>query len=341
MRRSTFFAFIAPSMAIMLLFIAAPLVSVAIQSFSNQERVYQDKVVENCSPGFPTPVCQTVHANVVVLNKAGNPITRTVFTGWGNYLALLQPQAISAAFRPGGGRLAAVLNLHFYSALTFTLLFTFITLPLVIFVGLVLALALDATIRSIRGPVIFVSLLPFIITPVIGALSIRWLFESDGILTRALEAMLHHPIAPLAHAWSLAVLMMAYRVWSSGPFAFIVFYAGLQTLNADQIGAALVDGASRWQRLRYVILPHLGPLILFVALIHMMDAYRVFDEIVGFASQAHVISLQWLTFELLTPDESGTRALGRASASAVLTIAGIVVLLAPLVLRFWRQHREA
>ena len=339
MKRGTFLAFVAPSMAMMLLFIAAPLVGVVVQSFLNTERVYRESEVQNCTPGFPNPVCVTARSALPVLDAAGRPVTRTVFAAFGNYLALLQPDAVRAAFAAGGGGLATVLNLHFYAALRFTLTFTFITLPLVLGLGLGLALALDTTIRAIRGPIIFVSLLPFIITPVIGALSIRWLFEGDGILTNALEAALHRPLAPLAHGWSLEILMMFYRVWSTGPFAFIVFYAGLQTLSADQLAAAVVDGASRWQRLRFVIMPHLMPLVLFVALIHLMDAYRVFDEVVGFSSQAHVISLQWLTFELLEPNGSGTRAIGRASASSMLTIAGVVVLLTPLILRFRRDHR--
>jgi multiple sugar transport system permease protein len=114
----------------------------------------------------------------------------------------------------------------------------------------------------------------------------------------------------------------------------------LQTLSADHVAAAVVDGASRRQVFRYVVLPHLAPLILFVAIIHVMDSYRVFDEVVGFASQARVISLQWLTFDLLTPNGSGIRAIGRASASSLLTMAGIVVLLAPLVAQFWREHRR-
>ena len=340
MKRGTFLAFVAPSMAVMLLFIAAPLVGVAVQSVLNTERVYQEKSVEECTPGFPDPVCTTTQSAVPVLDSAGRPVTRTVFARLSNYLALLQPDAVRAALAPGGGGWAAVLDLHFYAALRFTLTFTLTTLPLVLGLGLGLALALDSVTRSVRGPIIFVSLLPFIITPVIGALSIRWLFEGDGILTRALAGMLHRPIAPLVHGWSLEILMMLYRVWSTGPFAFIVFYAGLQTLSADQLAAAVVDGASRWQRLRYVIVPHLMPLILFVALIHLMDAYRVFDEVVGFSSQAHVISLQWLTFELLEPNGSGTRAIGRASASAMLTIAGVVVLLTPLIRRFWRDHQR-
>jgi multiple sugar transport system permease protein len=88
------------------------------------------------------------------------------------------------------------------------------------------------------------------------------------------------------------------------------------------------------------VIPHLMPLIIFVSLIHLMDSYRVFDEVIGFSSQAYVISLQWLTYDLLTPNQSGVRAIGRASASSMLTMLGIVILLTPLVLRIWRDHRR-
>jgi multiple sugar transport system permease protein len=193
--------------------------------------------------------------------------------------------------------------------------------------------------RPCAGPVIFVSLLPFIITPVIGALSIRWLFVGDGILTRGLEWYLERDIAMFAQGWTIEILMLFYRVWHVAPFAFVIFYAGLQTVNSDTVEAAIIDGASRWQRLWYIIVPHLMPLIVFVALIHLMDAYRVFEEIVGFSSQAHVISLQWLTYDFLQPDDSGNRAVSRASASAMLTMIGIVILLIPLLRKTWRDHR--
>lgn len=60
----------------------------------------------------------------------------------------------------GGAGLGGLLGIDFYKALRFTLTFTFITLPFVILIGVGLALALNATLRSIRGPIIFVSLLP-------------------------------------------------------------------------------------------------------------------------------------------------------------------------------------
>jgi multiple sugar transport system permease protein len=72
-----------------------------------------------------------------------------------------------------------------------------------------------------------------------------------------------------------------------------------------------------------------------------MDAYRVFEEVIGFSSQAHRISLQWLTFNYLSPDQAGNRSISRASASAMLTIIGVAFILAPLLMRTWRDHRRA
>ncbi len=338
MRRGTFLLFVLPSMAMMALFIALPLATVIVQSFSNTQRVFRDEAVESCTPGFPNPVCVTETRSVPVLDAAGRPETHTEWVGLANYAALIQPGAIRAAL--DGAGLGAIANIDFFKALRFTLTFTLITLPVILVLGLGLALALNATTRLIRGPVIFASLLPFIITPVIGALSIRWLFDSGGILSAVLERILGHPVSMLSHGWTLELLMMLYRVWNTAPFAFIIFYAGLQGVNQDTMDAAVVDGASRWERLRYVVVPHLAPLILFVSLIHLMDAYRVFDEVVGFSSQAYVISLQWLTFDLLTPNASGTRAIGRASASSMLTMVGIVLLLMPLLVRNWRERRR-
>ena len=81
-------------------------------------------------------------------------------------------------------------------------------------------------------------------------------------------------------------------------------------------------------------------LLVFVRLIHLMDSYRAFEEIVGFSSQAHVISLQWLTYDFLTPDDSGNRSISRASASAMLTMLGIVLILAPLLRRTWQDFTK-
>ncbi len=337
MKFRTFAAFVGPSLALMLVFIAAPLVGVLWQSFHLTQPVLETVEVESCTPSFTGQICTTELKTRPVLDEAGRTVTETTYVGLQSYRNVLEPDRLREAIT--SGRWLDILDIDFWAALRFTLTFTLITLPLILLFGLGIALAVNNAVRSIRGPIIFVSLLPFIITPVIGALSIRWLFIGDGIMTAFLEWWLERDIAMFAQGWTIELLMLFYRVWHVAPFAFVVFYAGLQTINMDTLESAVIDGASRWERLRYVVIPHLMPLIVFVALIHLMDAYRVFEEIVGFSSQAHVISLQWLTYDFLTPDDAGNRAVSRASASAMLTMIGIVALLVPLLRRTWRDHR--
>ena len=340
MKNKTFWAFVGPSVFMMVLFIAVPLVAVFFQSFTWTYGLYEQVEVETCSPGFTTQTCVTEIKQRPVFYDVGVRQFESRFVGLDTYRSLLRTGRVQQAWAEGDWTYP-FRNLEFYRALRFTVMFTLITLPLVIGLGLLIALAVNSTIKSIRGPVTFVSLLPFIITPVIGALSIRWLFIGDGLLTRGLEVLLSRDISMFSQAWTIELLMLFYRVWYVAPFAFVIFYAGLQTLNQDTMDAAIVDGASRWERLKSIIMPHLLPLIVFVTLIHLMDAYRVFEEVIGFSSEAHVISLQWLTWDLLTPDDAGNRAMSRAAASSMLTMVGIVILLIPVLRRTWKENRNS
>ena len=337
MKFKTFAAFVGPSLLMMLLFIALPLISVFIQSFYVTQPVFEQVEVETCTPGFPNQTCVTEVKTIPQLDEGGGVITETKFTGLESYRDVLQFGRVWAAI--SNGSWTQLMNIDFWRALRFTLTFTLLTLPMVLIIGLAIALAVNNAIKSVRGPVIFVSLLPFIITPIIGALSIYWLFVGDGILTAAMERWSGEDISMFTQAWTIELMMMFYRVWHVAPFAFVIFYAGLQTVNQDTLESAIIDGASRWERLKFVIVPHLMPLIVFIAIIHLMDCYRVFEEIVAFRSQSYVISLQWLTYDFLEPDDAGNRAIGRASASAMLTMIGIVILLIWPLKRTWRDHK--
>ncbi len=337
MKFKTFAAFVGPSVFMMVLFIAAPLISVFIQSFQVTQPILEQVEVETCTPGFLTQTCTTEVKTVPILDDDGKTMTETRWVGLQSYQNVLQMDKFWEGVSNGSWN--DIMQIDFWRALRFTLSFTLLTLPLVVGVGLAIALAVNNATRAIRGPIIFVSLLPFIITPVIGSLSIYWLFVGDGILTAMMERWSGQNISMFAQAWTIELLMYFYRVWHVAPFAFVIFYAGLQTVNMDTLESAVIDGASRWERLRHVVVPHLMPLIIFIALIHLMDCYRVFEEIVGFRSQAHVISLQWLTYDFMTPDDAGNRAISRASASAMLTMIGIVLLLVLPLRRTWRDHK--
>lgn len=329
--------FVGPSVFLMLLFIAFPLVSVFLNSFQVTQPVFTTQEVETCTPGFVTQTCTTEVKTIPVLGEDGDPITTTQWVGFSSYANVLGGERFLAAL--SSFDLGAILRIDFWKALRFTLTFTLITLPFVLIVGLAIAIVVNNATKAVKGPVIFVSLLPFIITPVIGALSIRWLFYGDGIVTVWLEALFDTDLSIAANGVAIEFLMMFYRVWHVAPFAFVIFYAGLQTVNQDTLESAVIDGASRWERLRYVVIPHLMPLIVFITLIHLMDAYRAFEEVIGFSSESYRITLQYLTWDYLTPDDAGNRAVSSASASAMLTMVGVVILLAAPLRRTWQEHR--
>ena len=228
-------------------------------------------------------------------------------------------------------------NLPFYRAMGFTIVFVFVVTPLVIAMGLLIALAVNTVNARLKGIVIFFSLLPFVITPLIGALVLFWMIDSRGIIGTALQWMAGDPSLSLKASTGLMwISLMIYGVWHAAPFAFVIFYAGLQTLPMDQIEAAQIDGASRLQRLRYVIIPHLMPLVTFVALIQLMDNFRVFEPIVGFNASAHATSLSWAIFNDLGGE---TRQLSSAAATSVITILGVALLLSPVLVRTWRDYK--
>ena len=132
-------------------------------------------------------------------------------------------------------------------------------------------------------------------------------------------------------------MLIVYGVWSSAPFAFVVFYAGLQTLPQDTLESSRIDGATRWQQVRYVVIPHILPLLNFVALIQLMDNFRVFEPIIGFNAEAHATSLSWIIFNDLSGE---TQLLSSASTTSVLTIIGVSILLSPVLVSTWREFNS-
>lgn len=340
MPHKTFFAFIAPSLIAMLLFIAFPIVSVLVQSF----HVQHDRIlieVENCGP-FGCATESRVDAEATAQLREEQPLGR--FNGIGTYLnrahlAVAEIGEIVASSDSFAQIAARIYNLPFYKALAFTLVYCFVVTPLAMALGFIIALAVNAVPRLIKGPIIFFSLLPMIITPLIGSLILFWMFNPQGILGATVQYLFNDPTLSLRSTPAMTwIILLAYGVWTNAPFSFVVFYAGLQTVPGDTLESAMIDGASRWERVRYVIIPHLAPLATFVALVQLMDNFRVFEPIVGFSAEANATSLSWLVFNDLIGQDA--QQFGSAAATSVLTIIGVIILLTPVLIRTWREFNR-
>ena len=145
MKHKTFFWFILPSLAAMLLFIALPIVSVAIQSlFVEHEQIMTE--VENCGP-FKCETVLQVDSDATAALRAEAPLGR--FNGLGTYanrkhLAFEQVGVAWAETESWGAFLSELINLPFYKALFFTLTYTAVVTPFVIVLGLAVALGVNA-----------------------------------------------------------------------------------------------------------------------------------------------------------------------------------------------------
>ncbi len=336
MKHKTFFWFVLPSALAMLLFIFLPMVSIVVQSLHvSHEQVIIE--VENCGP-FGCRQSTTIDQEATEALRAAKPLGQ--FAGLTTYMdrGHLAVNEVGDAWAAAQGWRdfgASMLNLPFYKAMAFTLTFTFVVTPLVIIFGFLIAVAVNSAAKYIRGQLIFISLLPMMITPLVGALILFWMVDARGIVGSVLQDISGDPNLSIKASTPLMwIMLIVYGVWHSAPFAFIVYYAGLQTVNSETLESAMIDGASRTQRIRYVVLPHLLPLTTFIALMQLMDNFRVFEPIVSFSASAHATSLSWAIYNDLGGE---TRQLSSAAATSVLTVIGITILLTPVLIRTWRD----
>ena len=338
MRHLTFFWFFLPTALAMLTFIAFPIVSVVFQSlFLPHESVLVE--TENCGPFGCTP-------STLIDQDATQKLWDE--RPWGRFAGLeiygdrghLATSEIAEAWRTSASFpefWREVRDLPFYRALAFTLVYTFTVTPSLIILGFAIAVAVNSLHRRIKGLMIFFSLLPMIVTPLVGSIILFWMIDSRGVLGSFISYLANDPGLSLKASTPLMwISLIVYGIWSSAPFAFVVFYAGLQTVPQDTLESAQIDGATRWQQIRYVALPHLAPLATFVALIQLMDNFRVFEPIVGFNASAHATTLSWIIYNDLGGE---TRQLSAAATTSVLTIIGVAILLSPVLVRTWREFR--
>lgn len=340
MPHRTFAAFIFPSLFTMLLFIAAPILSIVYQSFFIQHRQVM-QVVETCDP-FSCQQDTRIDSEAMAALYEEAPAGR--FNGLGTYtdaghLAFDEIGEIWRNAPDMGSFFAGVFNLPFYDALAFTTAYTLVVTPVSIALAFLIALAVNAIPRLLHGVVIYFSILPFIVPSLLGSIILFWMIDSRGIIGSTLQTIFNDPsLSVKADPVLTWIMIFCYGIWSAASFFFIILYAGLQTVPRDTLESAMIDGASRLARVRFVVLPHMLPIMTFLALVGVMDNFRVFEAIIGFSAGAHANSLSTLIFNALR--SGGTPLFGSAAATSMLTIFCIAILMMPSMYRSYISFKQ-
>ena len=169
-------------------------------------------------------------------------------------------------------------NHMFWLAVGNTLRFLGVALPLILVIALGLALLLAEKFpgnRFFRLILLYPMLVPVAATVMV----VQIFLGTRGVLNTFLIQWGFSRQDWIYSSWAFLILVLLY-LWKNTGYAVILLLAGLAMIPKEYMEMARMDGAGRWKCLYYIRLPLLGPMILFTALISLLNAFKCFREVI-------------------------------------------------------------
>jgi multiple sugar transport system permease protein len=224
----------------------------------------------------------------------------------------------------------ALFNTLFYTAVASVIKFA---------LGLWLAVILNENIpfKTFFRTVI---LLPYIVPTALSAIAFWWIYDSQfSIISWVLVKMglIDAYIDFLGDPWNARLSTIAANIWRGVPFVAITLLAGLQTISPTLYEAGAIDGATGWQRFRFITLPLLTPIIAVVMTFSVLFTFTDFQLIYvltrgGPLNATHLMAT--LSFQRAIPG-------GALGEGAAIAIAMIPFLLASILFSYFGLQRRA
>ncbi|MGO6969246.1 carbohydrate ABC transporter permease [Rhizobium leguminosarum] len=219
-----------------------------------------------------------------------------------------------------------------------TILYTSVASVLKFALGLWLAMLLNQHLpfKSFFRAIV---LLPWVVPTVLSALAFWWIYDSQfSIISWSLMqlGLISGPINFLGDPNNARISVIVANVWRGIPFVAISLLAGLQTIPASLQEAASLDGATSWQRFRYVTLPMLTPIIAVVMTFSVLFTFTDFQLIYvltkgGPVNATHLMAT--LSFQRGIPG-------GQLGEGAAIAVAMVPFLLGAIMFSFFGLQRR-
>jgi multiple sugar transport system permease protein len=224
-------------------------------------------------------------------------------------------------------------------ALFNTLFYTFVASVLKFALGLWLAILLNQQLpcKTFFRTII---LLPYIVPTALSAIAFWWIYDSQfSVLSWLFMKMgfIDHYIDFLGDPWNARFATIAANVWRGVPFVAITLLAGLQTISPSLYEAAAIDGASGWQRFRFITLPLLTPIIAVVMTFSVLFTFTDF-QLIYVLTRGGPLNATHLMATLSFQRAISGGALGEGAAIA---IAMVPFLLASILFSYFGLQRQA
>jgi multiple sugar transport system permease protein len=221
-----------------------------------------------------------------------------------------------------------------------TLVLTVLFVPCALFLGILLAVALNQRIRLIGfyRTCIFV---PYVASAAATGILASFVFNpqfgaADEVLRRVgipAQQFLESPHQAL-------VVLVVIALWGEVGFTTVIYLAALQDIPRELVEAAVVDGASSWRVFRHITLPQLRPVTVFAAVWETIIALQLFDLVYTTTRGGPLNSTQTVVYYIYELAFQ-TQRLGYGSALAYLLFVVTLVLTVVIIAYNRRRGNEA
>jgi lactose/L-arabinose transport system permease protein len=169
----------------------------------------------------------------------------------------------------------------FLHALTNTMIFFIVQVPIMILLALALAAVLNAPKLVGRGLFRTAIFLPCVTSLIAYSSLFKGMFTEDGIINSTLEAIgiIATPIPWLTDSFWAKVLIIIAITWRWTGYNMIFYLSAMQNIDKSIYEAARIDGINAWGRFVYITIPLLKPVILFTSVISTIGTLQLFDEV--------------------------------------------------------------
>jgi multiple sugar transport system permease protein len=160
-----------------------------------------------------------------------------------------------------------------------TVLFVILSTPLIVGVGLAIAIALNRPGRT-AGVLRTLFFAPYVLS--VAVLTLIWAFLLNpqlGLIGAGFEALGLEPINWLnSTTWAMPAIVVTTLWWTVG-FNVVLFLAGLQDIEPSMYEAASLDGAGPWAKFRYITVPGLQRTLLLVTVLQVIASFQIFGQV--------------------------------------------------------------
>jgi lactose/L-arabinose transport system permease protein len=169
----------------------------------------------------------------------------------------------------------------FLAALTNTVVFFVVQVPIMIMLALILASVLNNPDLRFKGFFRTAIFLPCVSSLVAYSVLFKSMFAVDGVVNSALVALglVEVPIPWLTDPFWAKVLIILALTWRWTGYNMIFYLAALQNIDKSIYEAARIDGVPSWGRFLYITIPMLKPVILFTTIVSTIGTIQLFDEV--------------------------------------------------------------